>query len=135
MLLEETDIIERIESPLNLLNRLRKETNKNTSIIPSIPNSNELVDDLDEKIAIGSTKSKAYKIINKAMERLDTVIATVDKPKELAGIAESMGKIISNTQIKVEDNRTQIGQIVIYAPEVAKEEDFETLDIQEIEEN
>ena len=93
-----------------------------------------MIPDFDEKVQIGSAKSKAFSVMSKALIKLETIVETVDRPKELASVAESMGKIINNTSVKVEE-RVNLGTIVIYAPQVASLESFETIDIQETEQS
>lgn len=56
MLLSDDEIRERIESPLNLLNRLKSSLGASrhhlTTQIPSIPpKSSDIIDDLEEKIS------------------------------------------------------------------------------------
>lgn len=131
MLLAENDLIERIESPLNLLNRLRKSTRPTQ--IPSMPSSSELIPDLEDKLKYGSAKSKALKIMDLAMDELKNRIPEVHKPSELARIASEMGKVIANTEIKSKEDTRQ-AQIIIYAPSVIHESQFDVLDIQEKEE-
>lgn len=131
MLLAENDLIERMESPLNLLNRLRKATTPVRS--PCIPPASELIPNLEEKLNYGSAKSKALDIMNMAMDTLKNRIVEVQKPRELAAIAAEMGKVIANTEIKSKEDMRQ-AQIIIYAPSVIHESAFEVLDIQEKEE-
>ena len=123
--------MERIESPLNLLNRLRKTTTPTR--IPSIPTSSELIPDLDERLRHGSTRSKALDIMGLAMDELKNRITEVSKPRELAAIASEMGKVIANTNVKTNDEVKQ-AQIIIYAPSVVHESHFDLIDIQEKEE-
>ena len=135
MILTDEEVKERIESPINLLNRLKSlSTNKNSfkqSDIPSFPPSaDELISDLDEKIKYGSIKSKAMGIMTDAMNELKIRIPEVSKPEKLAQIAAEMSKVINSTNIKFEDNRKQ-AQIVIYAPQMASESQFETVTVSE----
>jgi hypothetical protein len=136
MILNETEIKERMESPINLINRLRelskdvsKSSNSNrTSLIPSLPpKSSDIIPDVDDKLNFGTAKSKAMKIMSLAMNRLDDVVHEIDKPSELARIAETMNKIVTTSEDRSgEDKRT--GQIIIYAPQVVQENHFDTID-------
>lgn len=135
MILAEEELQERIESPLNLLNRLRNRMTPRSShsIIPSLPpTSNEIIENLEEKINYGSAKSKAAAIMTLAMDELKTKLNEVTRPKELAAIAESMGKIIANTQVRHEDNKTQ-AQIIVYAPMIVNEDHYDIVDVRETE--
>lgn len=136
MILNETEVKERLESPSNLLNRLKaglSSTNphrKSQINIPSIPPTvDKIVDDLEEKLKYGSLKSKASAIMSDAMDSLREKLGEV-KPEKLATIAEQMNKIVS-TQLdknKDDDNKPQI---IMYAPTFLKEEHFETIYVRE----
>jgi hypothetical protein len=51
MIITEEEVKERLDSPANLLNRLRSETNSRKKVThPSIPpSSSEIIEDLEEK--------------------------------------------------------------------------------------
>jgi len=141
MILTDDDIKERIESPLNLLNRLKKVTGN--SPLPSLPapipitrhpalppTSDQLIDNIDDKIAEASARSKAMNIMLSAMDNLQARIPEIQKPKELADIASNMSKIIAN-QSQANNNRGTTSQIIVYAPQVQKLENFDIIDVTE----
>ena len=129
MLLPENELRERLESPSNLLNRLKSITNPHASNIPSLPpKSGDIIDDLEDKISIGSIKSKASSIMAAAMDELKTRLPEVHKPERLASIAAEMGKVINNIEAKPQaENRT--AQIIIYAPQIVSEDTFNVVDL------
>lgn len=137
MILPESEAIERLESPSNLLNRLRASINPHKSRktqIPSIPppTASEIIPDLDDKISYSSTKHKAMAIMNSAMDELKTRLPEVQRPEKLAAIAAEMGKIvIAQNNQGITDNR--IGQIIVYSPRIVSEEQFEFVDVKGIE--
>lgn len=130
MILDEVEVLERLESPANLLNRLRRisEPVQPVSIPPSADN---VIEDLEEKLKYGSVKSKATAIMNAAMDELRIRIPEVSKPEKLASIAAEMSKVVNATQIRNE-NDVKIGQIVVYAPQVITEDRFEVIRLNEI---
>lgn len=130
MILDEVEVLERLESPANLLNRLRRisEPVQSVSIPPSADN---VIEDLEEKLKYGSVKSKATAIMNAAMDELRIRIPEVSKPEKLASIAAEMSKVVNATQIRNE-NDVKIGQIVVYAPQVITEDRFEVIRLNEI---
>ena len=145
MILTDDDIKERIESPLNLLNRLKKITSGGKEHIhsPSLPSfpavikhpalppsADQLIENLDDKIAEASARSKAMNIMNLAMDNLQARIPEIQKPKELSDIANSMSKIISN-QSQNSASRGATSQIIVYAPQVQKLENFDIIDVTE----
>ncbi len=132
MILDELEVRERLESPLNLLNRLRSTTtNKHRiNIIPSLPpTSSEIIDNLEDKIGLGSIKSKAAGIMVSALDELKNRLPEVTKPKELASIAEQMNKVISVQESKNGDNSLKIGQVIIYAPKILTEDSYDVIDV------
>lgn len=130
MILDEVEVLERLESPANLLNRLRRisEPVQPVSIPPSADN---VIEDLEEKLKYGSVKSKATAIMNAAMDELRIRIPEVSKPEKLASIAAEMSKVVNATQIRNE-NDVKIGQIIVYAPQVITEDRFEVIRLNEI---
>jgi hypothetical protein len=132
MIMTETEVAERLESPLNLLNRLRSATNKHSreSQIPSLPpSSTEIIKDLESKIAFGSIKSKAAGIMTSAMDELKARLPEVQKPEKLAAIAADMGKIVNAENNKNRNGNTNIGQILIYCPQRREEDSYNVIDV------
>lgn len=136
MILTDEDIQERIESPLNLLNRLKSSLTKATtphpsSGIPSLPpKASDIVDDLEDKIKNSSARTKAMSIMVAAMDELKLKLPEVQKPEKLAQIASEMNKIIS-----AHDNKQGGGisnsQIIVYAPQVQRLSNFDIIDVAE----
>jgi hypothetical protein len=130
MILHEAEIQERLESPLNLLNRLKSSiTPKSHPHIVSIPDSKEIIPDLDDKIKFGSAKSKAMNVMNLALDELDRKIPEL-KPRELANVASSMAKVIDSTQVRNE-NQPRQAIVIINSPALVSEDMFETIDVSE----
>jgi len=133
MLLNDDEIQQRIESPLNLLNRLRNNLTKvtNTNIIPSMPpKAEDVITDLEDKISNVTIKSKAKGIMNAAMDELHKRIPEVHKPEKLAQIAASMSKVVSENEPKNGSN-SLAGQIVVYAPQVISLENYNIVEVSE----
>lgn len=134
MILNEAEVTERMNSPMNLLNRLRVATkpNRDSNIIPSLPPSaDEVIKDLEDKLAFGSIKSKAANIMIAAMDELNKRLPDVTKPEALARITESMSKVV-NAEVK--DNRgddLNRPQIIMYAPAFHNENHYETIHARE----
>lgn len=143
MILNDDEIQQRIESPINLLNRLRKtSTPKSGPILPSHqanipvhiptlpPKAEELVDSLEDKILNASARNKAMNIMVTAMSELQHRLPEVQKPETLAKIAQDMSRVISNHDAN-KPNVNNLSQIIVYAPQVQKLEDYEVIDINE----
>lgn len=132
MILNDDEVRERMQSPMNLLNRLKSITNKSklNPIISIPPSSDTIIDNLQEKISIGSIKSKATAIMTAAMDELKSRMPEVQKPERLAQIASEMGKVINSVQAKVENNNIA-ASIVIYAPQQRVMEDYDIIDLNE----
>lgn len=127
MLLTDDELNERMESPLNLINRLKAAVSPHKPIHPSIPlppSSDEVIEDLEDKIKVGSIKSKALGLMAEALDELKYKLPEVQRPEKLAAIAESMAKVINNTEPKRNDAPVAQAQIIIYAPQIMTEETF-----------
>lgn len=119
------------------MNRLRTASSPNKrshNIIPSLPpTSDEVIDNLEEKLQANSQsnsiKQKAGSILLSALNELETRVPEIHKPESLSRIAETMNKIVSTETEKSSGKGNSIGQIIIYAPERMREEQFETIDI------
>lgn len=137
MILDELEISKRMESPLNLINRLRKSLVNNSDSRNSIPclpviSSEQIIDDLTEKINNGSVKSKATGIMISAMDELKIRLPEVSKPERLAQIAAEMSKVVaSQTKDKNNNNDSNKPQIIIYAPQMVSENNFEVMVVNE----
>lgn len=128
MILDDNEVTERMESPLNLLNRLRSVTNKHKLPIISIPpTSSEVIENLEDKLAYGSIKSKAANIMIAAMDELQTRISETTKPESLAKIAESMSKVVNAEAINNNKDKLNAPQFHLYAPQFHSEEHYETI--------
>lgn len=125
MILSDEEVQEKIESPLNLLNRLRSST-RERSIIPSLPppRSDEVIDDLEDKIKIGSIRQKAAGIMADALGELKNRMSEL-KPEKLAQVAAEMNKVLLTRPES--DDKDKRAQIVVYAPQVVQENYFETI--------
>jgi hypothetical protein len=136
MILPDDEIKERIESPLNLLNRLKTSLNRTSGGLPSTPipgippTSDEIIDNLEDKIAHNGTRSKAAKILNSAMDELGKRIPEVQKPEKLAQIAREMSQVISNHDAKGTGGE-KLSQIIVYAPQIQSLDNFEIIDVNE----
>jgi hypothetical protein len=128
MILDDNEIKERMESPLNLMNRLRRTTK---ATIPSLPSADELIPDLDDKLKKedGSLKDKAAGIMSACLDELKIRIPDIQKPEKLAQIATEMNKVLLAR--KEDPNEHKAAQIVVYAPQVVNESHFETIHVNE----
>jgi len=134
MILPDEVIEERMESPLNLLNRLREVTTPRPAAetkIPCLPpKSEDIIPDLDEKLVIGGLKNKAVGIMNDAMNELSMRIHDVQKPSQLAQITEQMAKVIKHvTPDERRDDGIKAPQIIIYSPAVRQLSEYKVIDI------
>lgn len=126
MLLSDEEIQERITSPNNLLNRLRRAT----APIPTLPGATlppttkDLDIDVDSKLAVTRIRDKAASIMASALDELSVRIPNVEKPEKLAAIAAEMNKVLIARQ---DDDKVKQSQIIVYAPQVIQETHFDTI--------
>ena len=128
MILTDSEMKERLESPVNLLNRLRALSSP-APIVTLPPTSSELIPDIDDKI--NDTKRKSKAILNKALDELSSRMPEVQKPEKLAQIAYEMSRAIAQQEAKEIPQTPLAAQIVIYAPQVQSIENFDIVDVQE----
>jgi hypothetical protein len=149
MLLEEEELKRRIESPSNLLNRLRLAklampskpvslpaslpiidiVKQSPSVHPALPpTSDDVVEDLNSKITIGSIKGKAMGIMSSALDELKAKLPEVGKPDKLSKIVADMSKVYDAVENR-NATQAQAAQIIIYAPQIVSEEHFNVVDL------
>jgi hypothetical protein len=136
MILDEKEVTERMSSPMNLLNRLRSASNTKqidqngnpANIIPSLPpTSKDIIDNLEEKLAYGSIKSKAAGIMIAAMDELKSRLPETSKPEQLARIAESMSKVVNAENANNKNDSINKPVFIIYSPQFNNENHYETI--------
>lgn len=127
MVLTDEEVKERIESPLNLLNRLKAASASPTRSPSLPPTSEEIIGDLEDKIKVGKIKNEAAVIMADSLRELKANISNC-KPEKLAEIAERMNKIVSSAS---ERDKEKTNQIIVYAPQVINESYFESVLVRE----
>lgn len=129
MLLTDEEIQERLESPINLMNRLRNAT-KTPAAIPSMPppTSKDIGLDIEGKIDQTKLRERAARVMSSALKELELQLPSVQKPEKLAQIATEMNKVLNSTQDK---DKNPPAQIIVYAPQVIQENHFQELTLQE----
>lgn len=129
MILSDEEVQERVESPLNLLNRLRSRSqNHESPCLP--PKSTDIIPNIDEKLnsSVANVRQKAAAILSSTLDELRQRIPDVQKPEKLAQIAAEMNKVLITRDEKSE-NKTS--QIIVYAPQIREENNFETIVVNE----
>lgn len=124
MLLSDEDVQERLESPLNLLNRLRNATTARATSPCLPPTTKDLDLNVDEKLAVGKLRETAAGIMALSLEQLKQRIPEIQKPEKLAQISSEMNKIVQSREA---DEKRLPGQIIVYAPQVINENHFEEI--------
>ncbi len=132
MILNDDEIKETMESPINLMNRLKHITRpSHSNLIPSLPPSaDEIIEDLEDKLNYGSIKSKAAKIMTAAMTELERRMPEVAKPERLASIAAEMSKVV-NASSENKSNDFKGAQIIIYSPTFRSEDAYDVIRVSE----
>lgn len=130
MLLTDDEIQERLESPINLMNRLRNATRAKQTDIPSLPppTTKDIGLDVETKIDQTKLRERAARVMSTALKELEIQIPNVQKPEKLAQIATEMNKVLNSTQDK---DKNPPAQIIVYAPQVIQENHFQELTLQE----
>lgn len=129
MLLTDEELQERLESPLNLLNRLKNATQPKTGI-PTMPpvTSEDIKLDIPGKLAANNLRDTAARVMGKALQELEVQLPNVQKPEKLAQIANEMNKVLNAQPDK---DKNPPAQIIVYAPQVIQENYFQELTLKE----
>ncbi len=130
MIINETEVTERMNSPMNLLNRLQAANGhkrNQTPIISIPPSSSDIIDNLEEKLSYGSIKSKAANIMIAAMDELQKRLPETQKPEQLARITESMSKVVNAETVNEKTDKLHGPQFVLYAPQFHEETHYEVI--------
>lgn len=136
MLLNTEQLNNRLDSPNNLINRLRhnksngielfgavSKSSRAELIIPVLPSSE--LDEVEREIKNGLVKSKAREILGDSLNYLHRELPNVDSSRELSNIAQSMSKIIESFEPK-KDSHTP-GNLVIWKPVMVNENHYESV--------
>ena len=147
MILDKEEIDQRLSSPLNLLNRLRRLTSVDNNIV-SIPSSvseensssrieghpsmpppvDELIDNISDKLATAKCRSGAKEVLESAIEGLKLRVFEVDDPVKLSRIATDMGKVINGFDDSSKNNPSNSIPI-IYRPVMLTENNFQVIQV------
>lgn len=136
MILNEEDAIERLESPLNLLNRLRSisEAKPRHPALPLAPPSiSELIQDVDDKIITSKISASATDVLSDSLSMLKERLPEIQKAKDLAVVAFNMNKIligISDAQRVKEETKPSVN-FIFYKPRLRAEDDYEIINVSE----
>lgn len=145
MILDKNEVDARLESPDNLLNRLRRLTGQSQIVsLPSdseVKNSpassplipppiDELVDNVKDKLATAECYAGAKEVLKDAINGLKLRVFEVDDPVKLSRIATDMGKIVNGFD---ENKKEKTGRVVpiIYRPVMLTENNFQSIHVNE----
>lgn len=131
MLLSDEEVNARLSSPLNLLNRLR-EASKKVDIVSLPPKIEDLVENVEDKLSASQNLDKAAVLLGSALDQLQVRLCEVSKPEKLSSIAKDMNAIIHSAAERNKSNGdVHNTQVIVYAPQVMAESEFETIDVLE----
>lgn len=134
MLLTDNEIEQRIQSPLNLVNRIKAPLAKKASNVYEI---DSLISDLDSKLALPKPvpdnrtekekiADKSFGLMMKAMDSLDQRIEEVQKPEKIATIIRDLSQVIKNTDNEVQQNNNL--QFIFTVPMQRQENEYEIIE-------
>lgn len=151
MILDDKSVDKRLESPNNLMNRLKVIKDKKSPLpfsrtkdaeivsVPSdkqkalaIPGIEDLIDNFESKVQFGKAHASALDLLVDSLHSLKCRLGDVKKPEQLTNIASSMTKILG--QIKEHQKGKDGGDLVqinIYAPQYREITEYETITLTE----
>ena len=118
MILDTNELNERLNSPNNLLNRLKEMTKVKTSessmnlFVPSepvrgnnstpfMPNDSDIkstLDEIDDELRDGLIKNTAKTVLGNSLVHLSRSLGNIENPVNYARIATDMGKLLVNME-------------------------------------
>lgn len=148
MILNDTEVNNRLESPLNLINRLNQLNKRTTGMelfgvnqkirdnerSAGISTSDyddpldEIIPDSAEKIKLGIVKTKALDVLHDSLQSLHIRLPEIGKVKDLSTIAKDMNHILTAEDSKKSNNHSQV---IIYKPIINELSKYETLVVNE----
>lgn len=160
MILDDKAADSRLNSPDNLMNRLKaikekaspsvvlppasqekkealpfkKSSRSSPALIPAIPpTAEDLIDNLEAKILYGQAHEQALNLLVNSLGRLNERIEEVEKPEKLSSLAIDMSKILSSIKEAQSDHNRDGNkvQINIYAPQFREVHEYETIQLTE----
>ncbi len=140
MILNDEDIKSRLESPLNLINRLNSILPKSNAMDVFVPSgttendnppavpSEDLEEIVDEKkLRLGLVRSLALDVLHSSLEQLSVRLPEVDKVKDLSQIARDMKTVLTEE----EDTKRNNHQVIIYKPIINDISKYDTMVVME----
>ena len=144
MILTEEEVNIRLESPGNLINRMRAISNNSNAmslfgvsktsqsesrILP--PSVEQLIDNAEGKIKLGVVQNSALEVLNQSLNELKLRLPEVDKVKDFSTIAKDMNAIITQVNESSRINNTEANQVIIYKPIINVESNYEVIHLSE----
>lgn len=133
MILNDTEVNERLASPLNLINRLKSEMNKGNAMDTFMPPSvDDLIENVEDKLKLGSAHNRAISVLDDCVSALAGRIHEVDKAKDLSRIATDMSKVVNSID-EIRNGRDKKGgsNLVIWQPIIMTETHYEVIQVRE----
>jgi hypothetical protein len=118
----------RINSPLNLLNRLRALSPSVSPCLP--PRAEDIVPNLNEKLSKKNLEHSAGEILGECLTELRNRVAEI-RPAQIANVARQMSGIISDLNDRNGNSVNNGIQVVVYAPKTLDESDFDVVTVED----
>lgn len=156
MLMNDSEIEQRLNSPDNLINRLRSRLNggftglelvtqtskdnavaelvdKSSSAGIDFPDVTDLVENADDKIRASLIQTTASEVLIDTLENLKYRLGEADNPTQLSKIAADMSKVIASIKqsTKVDNNLNVNQQVIIYKPVMHTEAHYDAIQVSE----
>ena len=137
MLLTESEVDDRLSSPLNLINRMRQATDSRNPTSPTKalelfmpPKVEDIIVDAEDKIKLGLAHKGSIDVMGKSIEMIRERLHEVEKVKDLSRIAVEMSRV--NAEIsEIRGGGKGLNQLVIYQPMIVQENYYETVRVNE----
>ena len=139
MIMNNEEVQARLESPLNLINRLRElgrndkiaampvidvSSSKHSAVVPELPPSiDELMDNFQDKVKLAGIKTAATDTLKTAIDVLGSRLSEAREPERLSKIAGDMMKVIDTINGDRREARNE-RPVIIFKPMLVNELSF-----------
>lgn len=136
MIMTNDEISARLDSPLNLINRLKELEVKVPEIVSlpvakqqskvavvGLPSIEDLIDNPEDRIKLAGIKTRATDALSSTVELIAARVADTEKPEKLSKIATDMMKVIDTINGDRRESHAN-RPIVVFTPMLVSEMSF-----------
>ena len=141
MILNDDDVLARLDSPLNLMNRLKRIQGGDSPCLPvpttaevvedyteavQPPSVDELIDNFENRITQGRIVETSLAVLDETITQLRFRLPEVEKPERLSRIATDVSKVIDSFRTTKKESHGN-APILVWKPVMVNENYYESV--------